>query len=90
MHYTGNQKKEILLTKPDQIGDHRSDDFTSSESREVGAKKTCTNFFLTDQELKNIKERIRRKHHSATRKLLLVYGLILVAFIVIVRALGWI
>lgn len=90
MHYTGNQKKEILWTKPDQIGEHPSDDLRSSESKAVGAKKNGSNFFLTDQELKNIKERIRRKHHSATRKLLLVYGLILVAFIVIVRTLGWI
>lgn len=89
MHYTGNQKK-FLWTKPDQIREQRSDSLHLSEATEVGVKKPGSKFFLTDQELKNIKDRIRKKHHSATRKLLVVYGLILVTFILIVRTLGWI
>ena len=44
-------------------------------------KNINSQLFLSDEELENIKERIRKRHHSNTTRLLILYGLLLIVFI---------
>ncbi|WP_224490618.1 hypothetical protein [Robertkochia flava] len=41
-------------------------------------KKINSPLFLSDEELELIKDRIRKKHHTNTTRLLILYGLLLI------------
>lgn len=77
-----NQNYNSVPGKPGRTGESSSEysDLWGSDNGSA-SRHIRSNFMLSDEDLEKIKERIRKRHHSNTTKLLAMYGIILLILI---------